>query len=567
MISDDCKETTLLLAMLVFEECGEAILITDDKANTLRSNKAFEEITGYASMDIVGKNPRLLQSGKHGAVFYQSMWELIKNQGDWQGEIWNRRQNGEIFPAWETISVVKNAEGQVTHYIAIFQDITKHKETEARMQYLAYYDPLTQLPNRSLLTDRLEQSLGHAKRSGEFGAFLFLDLDHFKKINDTFGHLMGDEVLRQVAKRVAGCLRQEDTVARLGGDEFVALLNHSSKSRETTMENARNVGEKILRAVSEIFRIEDHLLSLTVSIGIAIFPDEKKTVCELLDVADIALYQAKGQGRDALYFYSNGKKASTEQCQVEAIRAAFNRGQFAFYFQPRAQIKDNRVVGVEAFLNYYHTEKNRNSLQDVAGRENTGSFFAVSTSGIKSVCQKIQQWQSFQSGLCSEHFVSIKVTSMDFLQADFVMRVDRVVNETAIDPERLELELPEGILFDQILLITNKLNRLKELGVRLSIGNFGTGNSSLAVLKQLPLDVIKIDRSFVQDINKPPRDFAFVQAIIMLTKSLGCRSLAEGVKSESQLDCLRSIGCDDYQGYFHHLPVPQDDFIQFLQSE
>jgi diguanylate cyclase (GGDEF)-like protein/PAS domain S-box-containing protein len=554
----------LRIAAIAFES-QEGIIVTDTSAVILRVNRAFTRLTGYSEEDALGKSPHLLSSGHHDKAFYQSMWATLLKEGYWQGEIWNRRKNGNVYAEWLTISPVFGPDGSLTHYVGTFSDISDNKEAEAEIHRLAYFDPLTKLPNRRLLQDRLEQALITASRSGLFGVFMFIDLDHFKILNDTRGHNAGDRLLVEVALRMRATVREGDTVARLGGDEFVVLLENVNELAVETAAIAKQIGEKLLEALSLPYNFDDFKYHCTASVGIKLFQG-KDNIEELFKHADLAMYEAKTVGRNALRFYDPAMQATvTTRASIEYdLRSALEKNQFRLYFQPQLG-HDCRIVGAEALIRWQHPTRGLVSpVEFIPVAESTGLILLVGLWVLETACALIKTWESHL--YTRDLQLSVNVSARQFHQHDFVEQVLKVLQSSAINPDKLKLELTESLVLDDINETIAKMNELEQAGVCFSMDDFGTGYSSLSYLTQLPLDQLKIDQSFVRNINVTTNDAVIVQTIIGMAASLGINVIAEGVETESQRVFLEQNGCPLYQGYLFSPPVPIEEFEAFLKQ-
>jgi diguanylate cyclase (GGDEF)-like protein/PAS domain S-box-containing protein len=666
-------EAKLQLDAMVFERARDGILVADRDANIISVNRAFTDMTGYAESEVIGRNPRLLASGRHGEDFYREMWRSIRENGFWQGEIWNRRKNGEIFPEWETIAASTDEEGRLTNYIAIFsdiserikaeerlrfqahildmigeaviaidpkgqvaywnrgaerlyglspedtvgrsifeiagghlvnpediemirggaqtqsreielkndergtfvvlitispildqagahagyigisRDITERKQAEERLAQLAQYDTLTGLPNRNLFRDRLEQAMARAKRTGEPMALLFLDLDRFKEINDTLGHAAGDELLRGVGDRLRDKLREVDTIARLGGDEFTVILESISGTEE-----AERIARKIVDLFSRPIPAAGQEMYVTASVGATVYPGDADNAEELLKTADIAMYEAKQEGRNGYQFFSRESRArSADRMSIETkLRRALKRGELSLAYQPRVRIRTKNVVGFEALLRWRNAELGDvDPHQFISVAEETGLIVPIGDWAIREACRQWKEWST--NG--RRPVISVNLSARQFRQKDMVKRTLAIVREAGMDPDCLELEMTETMVMGRPEDAIVKLDALRAGGVRLSVDDFGTGYSSLAYLKRFPFNALKIDQSFVRDVTVDSDDAAIVGAILSVARHLNMTVVAEGVETAEQLDFLEKLGCDEYQGFYFSGPAPASD--------
>jgi len=552
-------EAELRIAAIAFE-AQEGMIITDARSIILRVNRTFTEITGYTAEEAVGQKMNLLKSGRHDAAFYETMWASIHATGTWQGEIWNRRKNGEIYPEWITITAVKSDDGTVSHYVSTMTDITLRKAAENEIQHLAFFDPLTQLPNRRLLLDRLETALAASTRSKSYGALMFIDLDNFKTLNDTLGHDMGDILLQQVAERLDACMRANDTVARLGGDEFVVMLENLGDSAEEAAALSKTIGEKILSALNQTYQLANHQYHSTPSIGIALFAGSLDTVDELLKHADIAMYEAKAAGRNTLRFFDPKMQVTINaRAALEAdLHQALANNEFKLYFQVQVT-HSYQVIGVEALLRWQHPERGLLLPSEfIALAEETGLILPISQWILEAACDQIKRWEN--KPLAQQLHLAVNISARQFYQPDFVGQICSILAKTAIHPSRLKLELTERLVRSNIDDAIIKMLALKRIGVHFSMDNFGIGCSSLPCLAQLPLEQLKIDQSFVSNIGIKSSDNVIVQIIIGMAGNLNLDVIAEGVETEEQRAFLKLNGCSNYQGYLLGRPMPIEEF-------
>ncbi len=556
-------EADLRIAATAFES-QEGMLIADIDETILRINRAGTEITGYSSEEAVGRTPRLFSSGRQNADFYRAMWARIAETGAWNGEMWNRRKDGEIYPCWTSISAVKGEDGRITHYVASFIDISQRKTAEDEIRNLAFYDSLTNLPNRRLLLDRLRQALLATARSESTGALLFIDLDNFKTLNDTLGHDKGDLLLESVARRLIASIREEDTVARLGGDEFVVMLEGLSLNLNDAGTQTRLVGEKILHALNEHHDLAGLSYHSTASIGIALFAHQTDTVDELLKRADLAMYQAKAAGRNTLRFFDPEMQSVVmARVALEAdLREGLRQNHFVLYYQPQVAA-DGGITGAEALLRWRHPGRGMiPPLEFIPLAEETGLILPLGNWVLETACARLNAWAA--NANTAQLTLSVNVSARQFRHADFVEQVLAVLQRSGADPQRLELELTESLLLEDVEGVIAKMTALKARGVCFSLDDFVTGYSSLSYLKRLPLDELKIDQSFVRDVLTDPNDAAIARTIVALGRSMGLIVIAEGVETREQRDFLAANGCSNYQGYLFGRPVPADEFEQLL---
>ncbi len=558
-------ETELRIAATAFE-AQEGMLVTDANAIILRVNQAFTHITGYTAEEVIGKNPRLLQSGQQDSNFYAAMWESINSNGSWQGEIWNRRKNGEVYPEHLTITAVKDRNNIITNYVATIMDITLSKAAVDKIERLAFYDPLTGLPNRRLLQDRLKPALASSQRSGRRGALLFIDMDNFKILNDSLGHDMGDLLLQRVAQRLEGCVREVDTVARLGGDEFVVMLEDLSEQSVEAAVQIEVIGNEILSALNQPYWLASHEYHNTSSIGATLFNGHEQSVDELLKQADIAMYQAKASGRNALCFFDpHMQTALSARVALEAdLRMALVENQFKLYYQ--AQVHQNgRIIGAEVLIRWQHPQRGLILPTDfIHLAEETRLILSIGQWVLETACAQIKMWEGSED---TEHLqLAVNVSARQFYQNDFVEQVIQVLNRNAINPARLKLELTESLVLDDIDDTIFKMNALRKIGVYFSMDDFGTGYSSLSSLKKLPLDQLKIDQSFVRDVPDDLDNSIIVQTIIAMANKLSMEVIAEGVETEAQRAFLEQHDCSLFQGYLFSKPVSLEHFDSLLKK-
>ncbi len=553
------------LAATAFES-HECMFITDTELTILRVNQAFSKITGYEENMIVGRQPCLLFSSEDFCLPCNDIWKEAEKNNKWAGEIDLKCNNGKSFPADLSISAVEDSSGKITHYVAHFQDITERKLSEVRIQHLAYHDDLTELPNRTLLLDRLENALATLKRRNEYGALMFIDLDNFKSINDSLGHPVGDALLIGIAKRLRGALRKEDTVARLGGDEFVVLLPQLGGDKQKSTHEAQALANKLLDIISEDYKVAGHTLKTSVSIGIVIFPELDLGANDILRHADLAMYSAKGSGRGSVHFFEPEMQARLiERIKIEdELEIAYEKKQFLLYHQPQLDVNTNAIVGSEVLLRWQHPTNGLTAPSDFINvLEECGLIHPVGQWVLDQACSVLAN-NNFFANHSDRPVVAVNISPRQFMDRDFVSSVTTLLNEYNIEGDRLELEITERAVIKDVEETISKMKQLKEYGVRFSIDDFGTGYSSLSYIKRLPIDTLKIDRSFIQDFLTDNNDKAIVRAIISMAKSLDLTIVAEGVETREQLEFLKQIGCHVYQGYYFSPPVPENRFNKLL---
>jgi len=557
-------EASLRVAATAFES-SEGMMVTDSKGFILKVNQAFTRITGYVAEEVVGRSPNMLSSGRHDAAFYQTMWYTIEQDGCWSGEIWNRRKNGEVYPENLSITAVRDGTGEICNYVAALTDITLSKAASDEIRCLAFYDPLTRLPNRRLLLDRLRQSLAASAMHSRHGALVFIDLDNFKTLNDTLGHNMGDLLLQQAAARLQGCLRQGDTVARLGGDEFVVLLEGMSSDPLEAAAQTEALCGKVLAELNRPYALDGHQCYSTPSLGATLFHNgHPSQPDELLMQADIAMYQAKQAGRNGMRFFDQQMQDSiTSRAKLEeALRQAVEQRQFELYYQVQVD-HHGRATGAEALIRWIQADGSFVSPASfIPLAEESGLILPIGDWVLETACAQLRQWQAEPS--TAHLLLAINVSANQFHQRDFCERVQDTVRRYAIDPSRLKLELTEGVLLENIEETIASMQQLTDMGVQFSLDDFGTGYSSLQYLKRLPLRQLKIDQSFVRDLVSDASDQAIVSTIIAMAHALQLDVIAEGVETQEQRGLLEQLGCRRYQGYLFSRPLPASQFHEWL---
>lgn len=549
------------IAAIAFES-QQGMLITDASNKILRVNKAFTTITGFSAVDVIGQHTRMLSSGRQGPEFYQAMWQRINETSSWQGEIWNRRKNGEVFPEWLSISAVRDAHGRVSNYVGSLTDISENKAAEDQIKHLAFFDALTSLPNRRLLLDRLQQAQSMSVRKGKFAALMFLDLDNFKNVNDLHGHQTGDRLLCQVAERLNHTVRSCDTVARLGGDEFVVLLEDLESHSEDAAGQVEGIGKKILHALEIPYLIGELELRSTASIGVLLFNDELSDSHELMKRADLSMYEAKAAGKNALRFFDpTMQEAISARLQLEDdIRRGLAAGEFVMYLQP--QMDENySLIGAEALVRWQHPQHGLLAPAAFVGvAERAGLIEELDLQMLRQACEQLAEWARQPS---TDHLrLAVNLSARLLYQPLFVDQVLALLEASGADPHRLKLELTESLLLDDLESAVLRMTALKAHGIRFSIDDFGTGYSSMAYLQRLPLDQLKIDQSFVRALPDDPNSLAIIRAICSLANSLNLDVIAEGVETEVQRALVLANGCRHFQGYLFGRPMPLSEFAR-----
>lgn len=553
------------IAAVAFET-QQGMTIADAQGTILQVNKAFTSITGYSAEEMIGKNPRLLQSGRQDAAFYSAMWDGINASGLWQGEIWNKRKNGEIYPEWLSIRAVKDEFGTVTHHVGAFTDIAAHKAAEQRIESLSFYDTLTGLPNRELLRDRLQHALAATARRQCQAALLHIDLDNFKTINDTLGHDQGDLMLKEIVMRLRSCSRSSDTLARIGGDEFTLLIENTVNDDLDPMNQARVIGDKVLLAVCQPVVLANATQHTSASIGITLFGGGGQVnIEEPLRQAELAMYQAKAAGRNTLRFFDPQMQATVSvRAGLEArLREAVAHNQFVLHYQPQVD-HAGQVTGSEALVRWLDPKRGMVSPAEfIPVAEQCGLILPLGQWVLKTACDELVRWAGDPA--MAHLTVAVNVSARQFQQSTFVEQVLDTLKRTGADPKHLKLELTESMLVNDIEGMIAKMNALKGYGVNFSLDDFGTGYSSLAYLKRLPLYQLKIDQGFVRDILVDANDAAIATTVIALANSMGLAVIAEGVETEGQRDYLSQEGCRAYQGYLFSKPLPLAEFEAFVK--
>lgn len=548
----------LKLVGRVFEQSSEAFLITDASQRIVKVNQAFTQITGYRPEDVLGNTPVMLSSGQHDKVFYQQMWSALDTQGQWQGEVWNRRKDGTVYPEWLRISRMLDERGKVTQYVAVLSDITQRKADEQHIHRLAYFDVLTGLPNRTMFEERAQTAVSLAERHSKHLALMYIDLDNFKNVNDSLGHQVGDALLVAFAERLSGLLREEDTLSRTGGDEFTLILP------EIDGNGAAHTAQRIVEAMAESLHADGHDLTVTASIGIALYPDDAQDLVSLHSNADIAMYRAKQNGRNGYSFFMPELQTYyVRTLQIEnALRHALARGQLSVHFQPQHRLADDRLVGAEALLRWQHPELGSISPAEfIPVAENSGLIIPIGEWVLVESLKQLQHWRALGHGdMC----VAVNLSAAQFRDQHLLGKISALLDTTGVPAQALELELTESMTMHDPETAIKIIARLNALGLSLALDDFGTGYSSMSYLKRFHLQKIKIDQSFIRELSAGSDDAAIVNATITLSRSLGMLTLAEGVETVEQRNFLRQAGCDFAQGYLYSRPLPAQTFVDYL---
>ncbi|MFV0665256.1 putative bifunctional diguanylate cyclase/phosphodiesterase [Denitromonas sp.] len=551
----------LKLAAQFFNNAAEGIMVTRPDGVIEHVNPAFTQITGYGPEDAIGESPRLLQSGRHSHAFYQRMWDTLTRHGRWQGEVWNRRKSGQIYTEWLDISPVFGDDGALLHYLGIFSDISSIKASEAQMAHMAQHDALTGLPNRNLLNDRITTALRRAQRDKRLVAVIFLDLDHFKDINDSYGHAVGDVVLNQVAHRLLECVRDEDTVARLGGDEFVVLMEDIDSP-----DRAEIAAQRILACLAPPVAHKDQEFFVGCSVGLSLYPEDGDTPEALIRNADTAMYQAKQQGRNnAQRYHAQQTEQTRQRVRLEnALRRAIDTSELEVWYQPQVDLATGALVGMEALCRWHDpAEGTVPPSTFIALAERNGLIVPLGAHVLRKVCEQIVAWRA--AGLTPPR-VAVNVSGRQLRRLDFLGSLCSILEAADCRPEWIELEVTESDILKDAEPSIATLHGIREMGISLSLDDFGTGFSSLSYLKRLPINTLKIDRSFIDGLPADGNDRAIVQAILAMGRSLGIQVLAEGVETPAQVTALRLLNCHSAQGYHFGRPAPADALTEHLAT-
>ncbi|MBI4666303.1 MAG: PAS domain S-box protein [Nitrospinae bacterium] len=553
-------EERLVLATKVFENAAEGVMVTSDTGIIQFVNPAFTSITGYVPEEAIGHQPKILRSDRHSKDFYEDMWKTLTREGKWQGEIWNRRKDGEPYPEWLTITSIKDKMGRTTQYAAVFYDITELKRSQERIKYQANHDALTGLPNRTLFHDRLAVAMAHAHRHERKLAVLFIDLDNFKNINDSLGHAVGDILLQNIASRFALCAREEDTIARIGGDEFVILLEEI-ESEEAPL----NVARRIIQTVSEPMYIRGHELYAGASIGVTIYPADGEDAETLLKNADTAMYRAKERGKNnfQLFTPSMNEKVVRRLGLENSLRKALDRDEMRVFYQPKVDVITRKLIGAEALLRWTPAgSKPVSPMEFIPVAEETGLIIRIGEWVMRATCDRTRRWMDMG---WDSLVVSVNISARQLDQREFLDSTRAILEETALPPKMLEFEITESAVMSNINHAIDIMNRATQMGIGVSMDDFGTGYSSLSQLKKLPLNQLKIDKSFIHDVPEDKNAVAISLAIISMAHSMGMKVVAEGVETEEQLNFLKEHRCDTIQGYYFAKPMPAEEFEELLR--
>ena len=550
------------VAYEVFRSMSEAVSVIDPEFLFVAVNPAFSRITGYSDEEVIGQQANLLDSSQHSAEFYQRVRGVLARSGHWSGEMWQRRKDGGEFLSWIELSEVTDTHQERTHFVAVVNDITQKKRAEQELRYLANYDTLTGLPNRSLLSERLSRAIIRARRQESRVAVLFIDLDNFKDINDSLGHAAGDRLLKSAAARLQASVGPTDTVARLGGDEFTIIVEDLD-----SVAAVERLARDVLAAFSTALEVDDrHTVSITPSIGISLYPDHAMVPTDLLKFADTAMYQAKAKGRNTFEIYDEAMDAESRRraTMLAALRRALAQNEFRLVFQPRLSLRTNRIVGVEALLRWRSVELGEiGPTQFIPLAEESGLILTIGEWVLREACLTLRQWQD--DGL-TDIACSVNVSALQLLRAPLAEQLKSILVESGVAPNRIELELTESMVMQNAEQALSVLHQLRQVGVRIAIDDFGTGYSSLVYLKRLPIDTLKIDKEFIGDLTDDPDDKAITATIITMAHSLALHVVAEGVETEAQLAYLRGQGCDEIQGYWLSPPLEPARCFSFIRD-
>ena len=554
-------EEQIRLFEKVFANANEGIMISDANNRIVATNPAFTEITGYTMEEVIGKNPNILSSGQMDADFYDRMWSSIQATGKWQGEVVDRRKDGNIYAEWLSISALLDDSGRLTHYVALIADISERKAAEERMVYLAQHDVLTGLPNRMLFQDRLQQAIAFAERQRTSVALLFMDLDRFKDVNDTLGHHVGDLLLQEVTRRIRHCVRGSDTVSRQGGDEYVIMLPNLDD-----LGDIMQVVNKLIESIANPYELEGHIVHVTTSVGVSVYPQDGADIETLIRNADTAMYQAKDAGRNGYRFFTQEMNHTiARRVGLEnKLRGAINRNELLIHYQPQVDLLSGQVVAAEALVRWQHPEDGLTSPAEfIRVAEECGMIVALGEWVLNEACRQNQEWRTL--GL-RKIVMAVNLSPLQLHDRRLMEIISAALDSSGMPSEALELEITESAMLKNSEQAIAMLNNISRLGIRISIDDFGTGYSSLSHLKKFPVDMLKIDQSFVRDLSIDRDDAAIVSAVISMAKSLGLHVIAEGVETDEQLQFLEKLDCDFIQGFYFSKPLTADEFRKLLES-
>ncbi len=558
----DCAQTMEISSREIIDSMVQGIIVTSSQRKIEAVNPAFSAKLGYSFEELIGQTPRVFKSGQHNGEFYESMWKKIETDGFWNGEIINRKKNGDLITHHLNISPIKNGNGEVVHYLGVFSETPENKLADQAITHLAFYDPLTDLPNRTLFDDRLKQAISQSERNNQMLAVLFLDLDRVKVLNDSLGHVIVDMILKGVAQRLKLCLREGDTVARMGGDEFMIILPGVKG-----IEDISTITEKILDSLKPAFQFNDHELYITTSIGISIFPMDSDDPDTLLKNADTALNRAKQLGRNNYQLFTPSMKEEiTQQVALEQdLRRGLEKEEFVIHYQPQVNIMTGEIVGVEALVRWNHNSSGLVYPKDfINGAEETGLIIALGEWVLRKACEQTKKWMDANLPRLK---LSVNLSARQFEQRDLVYMIERILADTGLPPNNLELEITESVIMQQVGNAFAIPHTLKAMGLRLAIDDFGTGYSSLNYLRRIPVNTLKMDRSFIQDLADTGNDGAIVSAVIALGHGLDLSVTAEGVETEDQFEFLKAHKCDGMQGYLFSGALPAENLENLLRNK
>ena len=559
---NDIIQKKLKFSNIVFENSTEGIMITNKDNKIISINKAFNNITGYAFEEIEGLDPKVLQSGKHNQIFYSKLWEDIKKNGFWKGEIWNRKKNGEIYQEWLNISEVKDEQGNITNYISLFSDITKIKDSKSKIEYLSHHDALTDLPNRLLLNARLNKSIEKANEECQSLAVLFLDIDNFKIINDSYGHTIGDKIIKLVSKRLQKNIRKNDTIARIGGDEFIIVIEDIQEQK-----NVQKIVNKILKDFIEPIKLQEYLFDTTISIGVSLFPQHGLNYEDLIKHADTAMYCAKDSGKNQVQFYKDEmtsdifKKIMIKQ----EIKDALQNNEFEVYFQPQIDIKTKKLIGAEALVRWNHQYLGLIPPdQFIPSAEETKLIIPLGEYVLEKSIKFMKKLHDLN--ILKDGVIAINVSGEQIKHSNIIETIIKSLKQNQLEPKFVEIEVTETFIMQDVNKSIKLFKEIKDIGLKLAIDDFGTGYSSLNYLKQFPIDKLKIDKSFIDELPFNQKDIAIAKTIIALAKGLNLKTIAEGVENNKQADFLKKEGCDEIQGWLYSKALNENAFINFCKE-